>query len=36
MSACMIHSPNRTARTMKPVAKQDLFAVGYESTGRNS
>lgn len=36
MSACMIHNPNWTSRTVKPVAKQGLFAVGYESTGRTS
>ena len=33
MSACMIHNPNWSARTANPVAKQGLFAVGYESTG---
>lgn len=36
MSACMIHNPNMTVRAAKSAAKQVLFTVGYESTGRTS
>ena len=37
MSACMIHNPtNWTLRAVNPAAKQGLFAVGSEYSGKTS